>query len=117
MGGRFTWVIVAGVGALLLFAGLDALRSLGGSETAVPTTNFPSTATSTPTVPSTATSTPTVRDITELLPDFTPLEPGTYVLDPMATPPHPCEWGTRLPRRAGRPGSARSSCPIMGTSA
>ena len=107
MGRRFTWVIVAGVGALLLFAGLDALRSLGGSETAVPTTNLPST----------ATSTPTVRDITELLPDFTPLEPGTYVLDPMATPPHPCEWGTRLPRRAGRPGSARSSCPIMGTSA
>lgn len=32
MGRRFTWVIVAGVGGLLLFAGLDALRSSAGSE-------------------------------------------------------------------------------------
>jgi hypothetical protein len=32
MGRRFTWVIVASVGALLLFAGLDALRSSAGSE-------------------------------------------------------------------------------------
>ena len=96
MGRRFTWVIVAGVGALLLFAGLDALRSLGGSETAVPTTNFPSTATSTPTVPSTATSTPTVRDITELLSGFTPLEPGTYVIDPDGDPSTPLRVGYEI---------------------
>jgi hypothetical protein len=36
MGRRFTWVIVAGVGALLLFAGLDALRSSAGSEDSAP---------------------------------------------------------------------------------
>jgi hypothetical protein len=36
MGRRFTWVIVAGVGALLLFAGLDALRSSAGNEDATP---------------------------------------------------------------------------------
>jgi hypothetical protein len=29
MGRRFTWVIVASVGALLLFAGLDALHFAG----------------------------------------------------------------------------------------
>lgn len=34
MGKRFTWVIVAGVGALLIFAGVDALRSIGGSKKA-----------------------------------------------------------------------------------
>lgn len=35
---RFTWVIVAGVGALLLFAGLDALRSSSdGRDSATPT--------------------------------------------------------------------------------
>jgi hypothetical protein len=36
MGRRFTWVIVAGVGALLLFAGIDALRSSAGNEDATP---------------------------------------------------------------------------------
>ena len=83
MGRRFTWVIVAGVGALLLFAGLDGLRSLGGSETAVPTTNFPSTATSTPTVP-------LPRDIRSCA-RLTPLSPGSTSSIPMATPPRPCE--------------------------
>jgi hypothetical protein len=38
MGKPFTWVIVAGVGALLLFAGLDALRSWSdGRDSATPT--------------------------------------------------------------------------------
>jgi hypothetical protein len=36
-GRRFTWIIVAGVGALLLFAGLDALRSSGESEVSATT--------------------------------------------------------------------------------
>ena len=87
MGRRFTWVIVAGVGALLLFAGLDALRSLGGSETAVPTTNLPST----------ATSTPTVQDIMELGGEFTPLEPGAYVIDPDGDPSTPLRVGYEIP--------------------
>ena len=96
MGRRFTWVIVAGVGALLLFAGLDALRSLGGSETAVPTTNLPSTATSTPTVHD-MTSTPTVQDIMELADNFTPLEPGAYVIDPDGDPSTPLRVGYEIP--------------------
>ena len=75
MGRRFTWVIVAGVGALLLFAGLDALRSLGGSEAAVPTTNLPPT----------ATPTATVQDVMELG-EFAPLEPGTYFVHPDGDP-------------------------------
>jgi hypothetical protein len=38
MGGRFTWVIVASVGALLLFPGLDALRaSADRRDSATPT--------------------------------------------------------------------------------
>lgn len=36
-GRRFTWIIVAGVGALLLFAGLDALRSSEESEVSATT--------------------------------------------------------------------------------
>ena len=36
MGRRFTWVILAGVGVLLLFAGLDALRSSADSEHSAP---------------------------------------------------------------------------------
>jgi hypothetical protein len=34
---RWTWVVVAGVGALLLLAGVDALRSSGDSEASAPT--------------------------------------------------------------------------------
>ena len=78
MGRRFTWVIVAGVGALLLFAGLDALRSLGDGETAVPTIDA-----STPTP--TPTPTATVQDVMELG-DFARLEPGTYFVDPDGDP-------------------------------
>ena len=37
MGRRFTWIIVAGVGALLLFAGVDALRSSGDDEVSATT--------------------------------------------------------------------------------
>jgi hypothetical protein len=47
MGRRFTWVIVAGVGALLLFAGLDALRSSAGSENSTPATSTSATTTAT----------------------------------------------------------------------
>jgi hypothetical protein len=45
MGRWFTWVIVVGVGALLLFAGLDALRSLGDSEDSAPGTSTTTTTT------------------------------------------------------------------------
>lgn len=44
MGKRFTWVIVAGVGALLIFAGVDALRSIGNGKEALPTTPTAATA-------------------------------------------------------------------------
>jgi hypothetical protein len=46
IGRRFTWVIVAGIGALLLFAGVDALRSSAGSEdsTLAPSTRMKTTA-------------------------------------------------------------------------
>lgn len=47
MSRRFTWVIVAGVGALLLFAGLDALRSPAGSEDATPAASTRTTTTAT----------------------------------------------------------------------
>jgi hypothetical protein len=43
MGRRFTWVIGAGVGALLIFAGVDALRSIGDGKKALPTTPTAST--------------------------------------------------------------------------
>jgi hypothetical protein len=46
-GRRFTWVIVAGVGALLLFAGVDALRSSRDNQvsaTTAPTTAVTTTA-------------------------------------------------------------------------
>jgi hypothetical protein len=49
MGRRFTWVIVAGVGALLLFAGLDALRSSAGSEDSAPGASTRTTTTTTTT--------------------------------------------------------------------
>lgn len=44
MGKRFTWVIVAGVGALLIFAGVDALRSIGDGKKALPTASTGATA-------------------------------------------------------------------------
>ena len=98
MGRRFTWVIVAGVGALLLLAGLDALRSLGDSATAVPTT---SSSTPTSTVPpttaaSTPTSTPKVQDVMELS-NFVLLDPGTYVIDPDGDPSTPLQVQYEVP--------------------
>jgi hypothetical protein len=97
MGRRFTWVIVAGVGALLLLAGLDALRSLGDSETAAPTTDASTPASTVPTTDaSTPTSTPTVQDVMEL-PNFVLLNPGTYVIDPDGDPSTPLQVRYEVP--------------------
>lgn len=85
-GSRITWIIGGAVVVLIVVAGVDALRSPEDEATASPTTNFPST----------ATSPPTVQDIMEL-PDFTPLEPGAYEIDPDRDPSTPLRVRYEIP--------------------
>ena len=100
-----TLLIGGAVAALLVLAGVDALRS-AGSKPSAPTASVP--ATNAPKTTTEPTSTPTLQDIMELVP-FTPLEPGTYVIDPDVDPSTPSAWCTRSPRGLVDRGSARSS--------
>jgi hypothetical protein len=79
-----------------------------GPEAADPT--IPS-----PMAPSDPSPTPTVQDIMEL-PYFSPLEPGTYFIDPDLDPSTPLRVVYEVPSRDGRCGSGRPSPPTTGTS-